>query len=97
MIGWAPLGRLAKTSAARSRQPFIPASSAPREDERVSGVAGTTLRVQMASFRRNQENILLSPSRTNMDVQVNSFASFAIFPPSFFTPPFGFLTEMLPV
>ena len=30
MIGWAPLGRLAKTSAARSRQPFIPTSFAFR-------------------------------------------------------------------
>ena len=27
-----------------------------------------------------------------MDVQVNAFASFAIFPPIFFTPPFGFLS-----
>ena len=40
---------------------------------------------------------MLSPSRTKMDVQLNPFASCAIFPLSFFTPPFGFLTETLPV
>ena len=46
---------------------------------------------------KRHEKILSSPSRTYIDVQRNSFASFAIRPPSFLTAPFCFLTEMSPV